>query len=254
MPLSDHAAHNRGMVTLELVNHCWNYWRLATLHLSQLALHPPQACRVTCTIIHAPAADDPRTAEVLAYFSGLSIENVRWNFTELPREQVCRRAIGRNIACKASRADFVLMGDIDYCFGAGALDAAAAEMTRACRREWMLMHPREVWQSIDHARGDAEIERVDRPRLLELTPERYVQVGMPRAIGGAQYCPGDFARKRGYLPESRRFQRPADTWVQTFDDRVFRYSCGMPSTAIEVPNVYRTRHSRRGRFDIGVEL
>lgn len=241
------------MLTLELVNHCWLYWRLATLHLSQLALHPPQACRVTATIIHAPA-DDPSTAEVLAYFAGLQIENVRWNFMELPREQVCRRAIGRNLACKASRADFVLMGDIDYCFGPGALDAAAVEMSRACRREWMLMHPREVWQSRDHAAGDAEIARVDRPRLLELTPERYEKVPQPRAIGGTQFCPGDFARSRGYLPESRRYQSPAEHWVRTHEDRVFRYACGMPSTAIEVPNIYRVRHSARGRFDIGVEL
>lgn len=243
------------MLTLQLVNHCWNYWRLATLHLSQLCLHPPQRCRVICTICHAPAGDDPNTAAVLAYFSMLQIENVKWDFFEMPARDLCRRAIGRNIVCQSSKADFVLLGDIDYCFGAGAMDAAAEQLEGTLdSRGPAIMFPREIKQSIDHACGDAEIARVDRPRILDLSGELYQTTELRTAIGGAQYIPGDFARKEGYLPRSRRFQRPAEVWVRTFCDRAFRRWSGLPVVAIDVPQVYRVRHSTRGRFDIGVEL
>lgn len=243
------------MLTLELVNHCWKYWRLATLHLSQLALHPPQACRVTCTIVHAPAADDPATAAVLDYFGGLQIENVRWNFMELPQPELCRRAIGRNRACLASKADFVLLGDIDYCFGPGALDAAAAEMHKTHTAGGpALMFPREILQSRDHACGDEEIARVDRPKILDLTPASYAPVQTRLGIGGHQYIPGKFARERGYLSNSRIFQRPVDTWQRTRCDVAFRQWAGLRSVRLGIPGIRRIRHSVRGRTDIGVEL
>lgn len=242
------------MRTLQTVNHVWKYWRLATLHLSALALHPPQACRVICTICHAPAADDPQTAAVLRYFGALLVENVRWDFQEMPARELCRRAIGRNRACLASRADFVLLGDIDYIFGPGALDAAAEAMPAACRDAPAIMFPREILSSIDHARGDAEIARVQRPQILDLDPAGYAPVRQPRAIGGSQWFPGDFARERGYLRDSRRYQRPADEWQRTHEDRIARMASGLPSVAIDVPEIRRVRHSVRGRFDIGVEL
>lgn len=240
------------MITLQTVNHCWRYWRILNLHLSALALHPPQRCRAVCTICHAPAADDPKTAAVLDYFADLQIENVRWDFREMPAPELCRRAIGRNRVCLASRADFVLLGDVDYIFGPGALDACAEAMV--AHGAPAMFYPHSVLSSTTHVAGDAEIARVGRPQIMPLDPEAYVRVKMPRPIGGTQWCPGDFARKRGYLPNHSKFQSPANVWRRTFEDRIFRMQSGLDRKAIDVPNVYRIRHGLRGRFDIGVEL
>jgi hypothetical protein len=244
------------MLSLELVAHCWHYPRLACLFLSALALNPPRTCRAIVTICHAPPADDPATWRMLAYFAGAAVDNVRWNWLQLPAPEICRRAIGRNRAALASRADFVLFGDIDYIFGAGALDAAAAAMPAACANGPRLMFPREILASAEHVDGDAEIARVDpaAPALVDLAPERYVPVRRTRGIGGCQYVTGDFARKRGYLSDSRRFQRPSGVWVRTTCDTAFRRWAGLDSVPIEMPGVYRVRHSKRGRVDIGVEL
>lgn len=254
MLLSSHAAYARRML-LETISHCWLYPRILAFHLSAYLLHPPQRCRVRVTICHAPAADDPATAETIAYFRQQPLpDSVAWNFLELPRRQLCRRAIGRNIACKQSPADFVLMGDVDYIFGAGALDACAVQMPRICAEGPRLMHLGYVSQSIDHAAGDAEIARVSCPQVIELTHEAYRIKGLARAIGGCQYIPGDFARDRGYLSDSKRFQRPTDEWRKTRCDVAFRSWSGLESIALHIPNVYRIRHGMRGRHDIGVQL
>lgn len=240
---------------LETVNHAWLYSRLLTFHLSAYLLQPPQRCRVLATICHAPAADDPQTAAVLDYFRRQPLpDTVAWNFVEMPRRELCRRAIGRNRCCLASRADYVLLGDIDYIFGPGALDAAAEAMAAATACGPKIMYPIYTLASRDHAAGDAEIERVTAPGIVDLTAGYYSPQRLKTAIGGAQWIPGDFARKRGYLPQHRRFQRPADAWKRTFEDRVFRAASGLPVVGLEVPNVYRIRHSKRGRFDIGVQL
>jgi hypothetical protein len=242
------------MLTLECVAHCWRYSKILSYFLSAIALHPPRACKLIATICHAPAADDPKTAETLAYFGAMPVPSVTWNWLELPVPMLCRRAIGRNIACHRSTADYVLMGDVDYIFGAGSLDAAAVAMPAACFNGPKLMYPKIVNVSRSHEDGDAEIAAVDCPQLIEVAPERYIRSSLNRAIGGSQYFPGDFARERGYLSNSRLFQQTADRWVRTKCDVAFRRWAGLQSAPIEMPGVYRIRHSKRGRTDIGVEL
>ena len=64
---------------------------------------------------------------------------------------------------------------------------------------------------------------------------------------------GEIARKHGYVPLAR-FQKPAATWQNTTEDVRFRKLLGPPQYAIDVPGVYRIRHSKRGYVDVGCEL
>lgn len=242
------------MLAVQTVAHAFNYERCLTFHLSALYLHPPQTCRVTATIFHAPPADDAPTSAILAYFAALPPPaNVTLDFRELPPAQLCRRAIGRNLAARATAADFVLFSDVDYLFGENAIDCAAQAMQAACASGPKVMHVRELRSSIDHPAGDAELARVDLDRLelVEPLPERYTTSGLHTAIGGSQYIPGDLARAKGYLPEGHRFLREADGWKRTFCDRAARGWWEAPVVAINVPNVWRIRHGKRGRTDHG---
>lgn len=236
--------------TAEIVSHCWQYSRLLTYQLSGFVLHPPANCNLTVTVFHA--AEDDDTRRTLDFFAALSPPRVTWNFLAIERPRLMRRAIGRNLACKATAADWVLMTDCDYVFGAGAIDLIVDGLRFAGQS--VLGHVREHSASTSQADGDAEIERVTGPDVVGVDPSRYSPSRLARAIGGSQFVPGDWARVRGYLPNSRRFQRPAGEWQRTFEDTSFRRTCGLPQFAIDCPAMYRIRHSQRGRFQRGVKL
>lgn len=242
------------MLTLEVCAHSWQYERATVFHLSAFALHPPQDCRLIATIFYA--TEDEPVCRVLDYFGRLSIPNVSWNFRALSPAALCRRAIGRNMACRESQADYLLLSDVDYLFGAGALDAAAELMPAACAADPAgprLMFPRRLESSISHADGDAELARVDLERLdlIAVDPTKYVTTRLPRPIGGAQWLPGGFAREKGYLPDGHRLLRREERWRQTIEDRHCRGYWGIPRHALEIPNVWRIRHGSRGRSEIG---
>lgn len=244
---------------LNVVSHAWKYHRLLTYHLSAFLLYPSARTPTTVTIFHAPRADDPATSATLDFFREQPRPaSLAWDFRELPIPQLCRRAIGRNMAaltCPPS-VDAVLFSDVDYIFAAGpdgtpAIDAAAAALTAAWTSGPKICFPRELMSSIDHACGDAEITRVEKPGVYEMTPDRYQATKLDRAIGGAQWVPGDFARERGYLNGIKKWHRPAATWKRTFEDRSWRGWTGLESVAVDVPGLHRIRHGLRGRTNIG---
>lgn len=233
-------------MTLEIVSHCWLYSRLLTYQLSSLVLHPPQKCEVVATVFWC--AEDQRTRDVLDYFRAIDVPRVTWQFRELERTRLCRRAIGRNIACRETRADRLWLTDCDYLVGDGTLDAIAlAEFGGP------LAYPRRSHVT-SQPRGDEYIEAVTAPGVYDVSAEDFERDTHGRAIGGIQIVPGDIARERGYLPDSRRFQSPSEVWVRTHCDRAFRVTLGTTGVPIDVPHVRRIRHSKRGRFDIGIQL
>lgn len=256
--------------TIEIVAHCWNYDRLATLFLSQFILHPPST-PTTVTICYS--ADDQRTVDVLHFFwwerktrVPRLPDGLTFNWYEMPTPKLLRRAIGRNERALATKADFVLFADIDYLLGPWAVDAIVGQMAEACRSPIpgddnpvpKLCFPRTAgWTS--HEDGDAMIEAAGggSPRVVGVNPASFVETRMPRPIGGTQWVTGDTARRFGYLNGVARWQRPARNWRRTYEDtsyRKFLARAGIPQYPIVVPNVWRVRHSKRGRFDVGVRL
>lgn len=243
------------MVQIETVAHAYRYERALTFHLSALVANPPTACTVRAIIYHS--ADDRPVVDALEFFSRVKRPSfplaVQFDFRPLPEPQLLRRAIGRDAAARTTTADFILFADVDYLFGDGALDAIAEQLSQANRSGPVICYPRHVLQSIDHERGDAELARVDpeNPQLIEIEPSRYEVARLPRVIGGCQWIPGSLGREKGYLPPGHRLLRPADEWKRTFCDRAAVRHWNVPVVSVDVPNVIRIRHSRRGRFDIG---
>lgn len=237
------------LFSLELVSHCWGYDRALCFQLSSLVLHPPQSVRVTATVFFCP--QDERTTETLAWFAGQRLPpRVAIRPWPLERTRLLRRAIGRNLAAKETRADAVWFADVDYIFGRDCIDAIPAAIES--HPDSPLFYPRQSHRNQSDGHGDALIERITQPTVYPISDFEFPVVERnSRAIGGIQICRGDVARERGYLPDSEKWQRPAERWRRTFEDRAYRGALGTNGTPIDLPNLFRLRHSKRGRFDVG---
>lgn len=249
------------MLTLETVVSCWRYSRLLCYHLSGFVLYPPERCRLIATVYYCPDEDE-ETAMVLDYFgqlpAGQQSPNITWSWRPMDRRRLMRRAISRHEASLATQADFLLFGDADYFFhGPGAIDAAADAMAAACVNGPHIMHPMLVQMSRRHSHGDSEISRVRGPMVIDVRERFYRAFRLDRAIGGTQWVPGIVARSKGYIPQYRQFHRPCQEWRRTMEDPIYRRKLvrdGISQVALDVPGVYRIRHSVRGRTEVGCSL
>lgn len=232
------------MMKLELVSHCWRsrYSRLLIYQLSSLLRFPPQSTDVTMTVFFTP--EDAATAEVVGFFTGQSAPaNLKIRAWPLPKQQLLRRLIGRNLAALSTTADWVWFTDCDYCFGEGTFDTLAKSVQTA---EGPLVMPRHIWVNATHAEGDRLIEAVAGiPEVRPLDTAAFVATSYGKAIGGIQIANGDVVRKLGYCRDSPRHRRPADTWKREVEDVHFRTSLGTSGVPVECPHVFRIRHTPR---------
>ncbi len=229
------------MKTIEIVVHCYaekipDFAAMLTAQLSSLVLWTPKTCNVTLRV--CAKSGDQLTDEAGFGFGPFLAENVFSDPLWLDGTDIFRRAIGRNIAAKRSNADIVWFADADYLFGEGCLDALAASDFKG------LAYPRDIMIHKSHAVGDAELARIKigeqfEPDLTLFKPQR-----IKFAIGGLQIVDGDTARAGGYL-DGTRWVKPttATDFQDTREDRVFR-GLFPKSTALELPNLFRMRHSR----------
>jgi hypothetical protein len=228
---------------LEIVSHCWRYSRLLDYQLSSLILYPPQRTDLLMTVFLTE--EDRDTWSVVKYFESLEKPaNVRIRGWDLPREKLLRRLIGRNLAALATEADWIWFADCDYLFRDGALDALEERVGQV---DGPLVFPAFVWVNPAHALGDRAIAAASSgPHVLDINPTDFARRRYRRAIGGVQIARGDAVRRLGYCRHSRRQGRPASGWARTCEDPSFRHSLGTGGTRIDVPNVFRIRHSTRG--------
>jgi len=214
-------------------------------------LFPPCGIELTMTVLFK--GNDLGTCDVLEWFGNQRTPNVRWNWVEMEGNAIFRRSIGRNIAALASIADWVWFCDADYWF-TGKCWRAFDDVNLV---ESTLVFPKYVLLHKTHQLGDACVSRVDEfSTLVEAQPEEFSAVRMRRAIGGIQIVKGEFCRRMGYLRGSRRFQKvPTQAgFLDTPDDVAFRRSIGTQGQAVDLPEVYRIRHSAKGRHDHSVTL
>ena len=230
-------------MNLEIATHCWHYSRPLIFQFSSLFLYPPHRLSVTMTLFFTET--DSRTVEVLRFFATQAAPaNVNLRPWVLPADLVTRRMIGRNLAALATKGDWIWFADCDYVFREGCLDSLASLVLA---NETPLFFPRHVQISNSHSAGDRELQRVcSEVSLADITPQDYVQQTYNRAIGGIQIARAEVAREKGYCRDSRYHQCPSSEWVPTRDDVWFRRSLGTQGTPIEIPNLYRIRHSVRG--------
>ena len=115
-----------GKLTLELVSHCCRYSHFLTYQLSSLVRNPTSKFDITMTVFYAE--EDEAVKAVLDYFGAMQLEGITWNWQPLPKEKLFRRSIGRNIAAKATKADWIWFTDCDILFHERCLDTLADEL------------------------------------------------------------------------------------------------------------------------------
>lgn len=241
-PMTDRAAKT-GRLNLEIVSHCWNYAHLLVYQLSSLVNFPPGKATVTMTVYYC--REDRRTVALLEHFSTLRVSGVVWNWRELPRRMLFRRAIGRNHAARNTTADWIWFADCDLMFREGCLDALVDALQG--RRD-TLVFPRaerctllldDTDPMIAAGRGRIDVLDVDTGRFNERT--------RTRAVGPLQITHGDIARSVGYCECLPYYQRPSDRWCKCHEDRAFRWLLRTRGVALNIPGVYRIRHASKGR-------
>ena len=229
---------------LEIVSHCWQYAHLLTYQLSSLVLHPPAKTSVTMTVFYAP--EDESTAALLEFFGSKEVPRVRWNWQPLEKTKLFRRSLGRNLAARVTKADWIWFCDCDVVFHRGALDGAGEVLRRRTER---LVFPREIVVT-DPMDPEHPVLQATRhgPRLMDIERDRRsYPVLKDRAIGAFQIVRGDVARAAGYCGTIGFYQRPLSRWRRTHDDRVFRWLLGTPGTPVDIHNIYLIRHVSKGR-------
>lgn len=245
-PASERAARS-GALSLEIVSHCWQYSRFLAYQLSSLVQFPPQRLQVTMTVFYAP--EDAETQALLDFFAGHSSPKLRWNWQPLPRQRLFRRGIGRNLAARATTADWIWFTDCDVMFRAGCLDTLAEVLQG--RRD-ILLHPREERATPLLAEDDAVLQRGRAaPAIVDIDDSDFTVRRVTRATGPMQITHGDVARACGYCPTLRLYQTPAEHFCKAREDRAFRWLLGTQGTPIDVPGIYRIRHAEKGRYRAG---
>ena len=194
-------ARRTGKLSLEIVSHCWRYGHFLTYQLSSLVNHRTDKLDVTMTVYHAPG-DEP-VLRVLRFFEDIDVPGVTWCWRPLPEGRLFRRSIGRNLAAKATRADWVWFTDVDVVFHQGCLDTLADLLQG---RDDALVHPRSPLGTAllpeDHellTQGRAA------PAVRDIPLEAFRPYGgnHDRAKGPYQITHGDMARAVGYCESHR---------------------------------------------------
>lgn len=239
-------------MNVEIVTHCFQYPTLLRYQLSSLLLSPPPPdVQIKMTVFFTE--EDALTTKVLTWFAQQKGPGVLWNWHPLPVLHLCRRSIGRNLAALSTNADWVWFTDADYWFATDCWKALASLPSNGQK----LIFPRFVMTQQDHEMGDRAIESDSNGEGIitadhsEFSPRR-----MRRAIGGIQIVSGDTCRERGYLPNHRRAQKPTQepVFAKNHADVWFRKEFGVPAHPVDLPGVYRIRHSKVGRLVPGLIL
>ena len=242
-------AGRTGRLTLEIVSHCWRYGHLLTYQLSSLVNHRTDKLDVTMTVYHAP--EDEPVRRVLRFFEGIRVPGVSWRWRALPRESLFRRSIGRNLAARSTRADWIWFTDADIVFHEGCL-AALADLLQG--RDDALVHPRTPLGT-PLLPEDHELLRQGRaePAVRDIPREEFRPYGgnHDRAKGAYQITHGDVARAVGYCESIGLYHRPATRFRKYYEDRAFRWLLGTGGTALDIPGVCQIRHAAKGRYREG---
>ncbi|MBY6187934.1 glycosyltransferase family 2 protein [Marinobacter hydrocarbonoclasticus] len=240
----------QGPITLEIVSHCWKYSEFQLYQLSSLVNHAPKAMQVIHTVFYSE--EDADTVRLLDHFRPMEVANVTWNFQPMPKEELFRRAIGRNRAAKATKADWVWFTDCDVVFHEGALDTLAQQLEG---RQDYLVYPEQMLATDLLPKDDPLILEAKRqPRLMELDLTRFSVRKFSRATGPIQIAHGDVARACGYCQDLKVYQKPMPRWSKCYEDRAFRWLLGTQGTPIAVPNVLFIRHAEKGRYQQGSQI
>jgi hypothetical protein len=241
-PVEDRAAAT-GVLRLEVVSHCWQYAHFLTYQLGSLVNFPPAKLTVKMTVFYTE--EDRRTKELLKYFGALEVPGVSWNWRPLPREQLFRRSIGRNMAARETDAHWIWFTDCDLLFRDNCLDSLADEL-QGCRDA--LVYPRQERVTPMLAETDPMLNVDEKPGVIDIAAGRFMVHERGRATGPLQIVHGDVARACGYCEQLKVYQTPSSTYCKHHEDKALRWLLRSEGIPLDVPGVYRIRHVFKGRY------
>ena len=249
VPPIEYRTAPEGRLRLEIVSHCWQYSRLLRYQLSSLVKFPPAHLDVTMTVCFS--REDMDTWRLLQRYSALNVPSVTWNWCDLPKEQLFRRAIGRNRAALQSQADWVWFTDCDLMFRDSCLDGLAAALQG--RRD-TLVFPASEWCTPllddEHPMLNPTLHDATTAEelVVDIDSTLFTERHRTRATGPLQIVHGDVARACGYCDALPFYQKPADSWCKAYEDRALRWLLGSQGTPLAIPGVFRIRHASKGRY------
>lgn len=233
-----------GRLHIEIVSHCWQYTHLLNYQLSSLLLFPPSQCTITMTVFYEEG--DKSTRALLDHVGQQAVPQVHWNWVVLPREQLFRRAVGRNLAAKASQADWVWFTDCDLMFREGCLDTLNSVLQG---RTDVLVFPKQERITSLLAEADPMLAfDAENIQTADIDTEQFTVSERGRATGPLQITHGDVARALGYCEALSYYQRPSVRWCKAYEDRAFRWLLRSQGVPLDIPSVYRIRHVFKGRY------
>lgn len=226
--------------------HCWRYSRLLAYQLGSLIRWRPK-CQVLVRIFVAD--EDKPTLQTFRWYRDCQPPSVDMTAWRLPLGMLKNRSIGRNIAAMhADDTRLLYFSDCDYVFGPGYLDAVSEKVTD----EMPVAYPQWLHKCEPFV-GDDYVDNAEPGKLMTIDTDEFHPERLRKAIGGVQIVPWRIAKKYGYLPDSKRHQAEAANWKKTTSDVSWRKGVcreeGVANTGVglELPPVYRIRHSECGR-------
>jgi len=237
---------NSERLTLEIVSHCWKYAHLLDYQLSSLVNYPPTQLNVIVTVFYS--SEDADTVAMLDFFAEQTVNNITWNWQELPKEKLFRRSIGRNQAALNTQADWVWFTDCDLVFHHYCLDGLAESLKG---KSEVLFFPLQERITTLLTETDPILVKGAKPQVLDIDTSNFHTVNITRATGPLQITNGAVARSCGYCKTIGIYQKPENHWCKAYEDRAFRWLLRSQGVGIDIPGVYRIQHITKGRYKKG---
>jgi hypothetical protein len=236
--------------SLDIVVHAFSaelpqYAAMLKAQARAIADHAPDSLSIQLVIACTFPEQDPQTwitiQEIIPWMRNGFVVRVE----ALPREQLFRRAIFRHYWSQRSQADVLWFADCDYCPLQGCLSAICEQVSTSDG----LCFPKTYYRHREHHLGDRSWQAIAKGDVLQINPLEFEVRKCRKAIGGMQIIGRDVVRRIGYLgkPQSR-WQRPVGPEIPfgcfRDDSQWRRQEFPDGGRKIDVPNLYRQRHSR----------
>jgi hypothetical protein len=237
----------KGKFDLEIVSHCWGYANMLTYQLSSFVNYPPTKLNLTITVFYSE--EDTKTKAALEYFSQLVVPNVTWNFHALSKGKLFRRGIGRNMAARSTKADWIWFTDCDIIFHQHCLDSLADSLQG---ETGLLFFPEEE-KITEMLKDDDPLLATDaQPQVIDINTEHFSlyerDESRDKARGPFQIVHADVARAIGYCEKLSMFQTESERWRKTYEDTAFRWLLGTDGEPKKIDGVFHIHHVTKGRY------
>lgn len=234
---------------LQIISHCWQYAHMLNFQLSSLINHPPQNLQLTYTLYYCE--EDSELVKLINRVNDIQVTNVTWQWIAVPKHTLFRRAIGRNQAALASKADWLWFSDCDLIFHKNCLDSLAnALLSQATQTQPLMVYPQQEFIT-DLLDASHPMLNQDNNQVVDIDTTLFGPNTISKAKGAFQIVHGDVARHCGYCRDMRMYQSPMHHWSKTYEDSIFRQLIGTEGKAVDVKGLYRIRHSEKGRYVSG---